>query len=172
MCVCECVWRLVGEDNQWKDGDEHLGFLLTQFLFYCTTKCWQLSDPTHESTRAEEQGIQRRWEKWEERAWKRRGEAGHASLPAHAVLHGRQSRRQKAILESRCKQNIHFTQILDHVNHLTSFSMGCPHTLPISKGNSVDIKMCYKGRYFTLHVLITQTHTHTRNKDGGKSFWR
>lgn len=29
--------------------------------------------------------------------------------------------------------------------------------------------MCYKGRYFTLHVLITQTHTHTRNKDGGKA---
>ena len=47
-CVCVSVFgdwqeKTISE----KDGDAHLGFLLTQFLFYCTMKCWQFSDPTH-----------------------------------------------------------------------------------------------------------------------------
>ena len=44
VSVCGDWWEKIISE---KDGDKHLGFLLTQFLFYCTTKCWQLSDPTH-----------------------------------------------------------------------------------------------------------------------------
>lgn len=100
----------------------------------------------------------------------RGGEAGHALLPAHIFLHGRQTKRlRKLFLSHIAKQDINFTQILDHVTHLTSFSMGCPQTLPISKGNSIYIKMCYKGRYFMLNVLITHTHTHIIKKVGKTS---
>ena len=57
----------------------------------------------------------------------RGGEAGQALLPAHILLHGRQSRRLRELLLTRMASRI---QILDYPNHLTSLSLGCPQAIP------------------------------------------
>ena len=146
-----------------KDGDKHLGFLLTQFLFYCTVKCWQLSDLMHYSPGGRGVRNSEDDERRDRKGPGSRGGRGWSCLtPSSCTLTWEADRRlRKLFLSHTAEQDINVTQILDHVNHLTSFSMGCPHTLPVSKGNSVDIKMCYKGRYFTLNVLIKQRHKHT-----------
>lgn len=163
VCVCECFgdWgeKIISE----KDGDKHLGFLLTQFLFYCTVKCWQLSDPMHQSTGGRGVSNSEDNERSDRKGPGSRAGRGRSCLTSSSrtLIWEADRRLRQLYLSHTAEQDINVTQILDHVNHQISFSVGCPHTLPVSKGNSVDIKMCYKGRYFTLNVLITQTHTHT-----------